>query len=69
MNATSNRHPYGALADLCRSVDTLLKLVPQVLGLQDQLREAVQNGDMETCHGICRITVALGENQTRWELF
>uniref|UniRef100_H2VDA3 Importin-13 n=1 Tax=Takifugu rubripes TaxID=31033 RepID=H2VDA3_TAKRU len=51
--------------DSQRYVNTLLKLVPQVLGLQDQLREAVQNGDMETCHGICRITVALGENQTR----
>uniref|UniRef100_H3CZV4 Importin-13 n=1 Tax=Tetraodon nigroviridis TaxID=99883 RepID=H3CZV4_TETNG len=51
--------------DSQRSVNTLLKLVPQVLSLQDQLREAVQNGDMETCHGICRITVALGENQTR----
>lgn len=49
----------------CRYVNTLLKLVPQVLALQDQLREAVQNGDMETCHGICRITVSLGENHSR----
>lgn len=50
----------------CRYVDTLLKLVPQVLALQEQLREAVQNGDMETCHGICRITVTLGENHSRY---
>lgn len=49
----------------CRYVNTLLKLVPQVLALQDQLREAIQNGDMETCHGICRITVSLGENHSR----
>lgn len=49
----------------CRYVNTLLKLVPRVLALQEQLREAVQNGDMETCHGICRITVSLGENHSR----
>ncbi|XP_036111396.1 importin-13 isoform X3 [Molossus molossus] len=46
-------------------VNTLLKLIPLVLGLQDQLRQAVQNGDMETSHGICRIAVALGENHSR----
>jgi len=40
-------------------------MVPQVLALQEQLREAVQNGDMETCHGICRIAVTLGENHSR----
>ncbi|KAJ8376323.1 hypothetical protein SKAU_G00069030 [Synaphobranchus kaupii] len=51
--------------DSQRYVNTLLKLVPQVLQLQDQLREAVQNGDMETSHGICRIAVALGENHSR----
>lgn len=49
----------------CRYVNTLLKLVPQVLALQEQLREAVQNGDMEACHGICRIAVTLGENHSR----
>ena len=48
-----------------RYVNTLLKLIPLVLGLQDQLRQAVQNGDMETSHGICRIAVALGENHSR----
>lgn len=52
-----------------RYVNTLLKLVPQVLALQEQLREAVQNGDMETCHGICRIAVTLGENHTRWVFY
>uniref|UniRef100_A0A4W6D1U2 Importin-13 n=1 Tax=Lates calcarifer TaxID=8187 RepID=A0A4W6D1U2_LATCA len=51
--------------DSQRYVNTLLKLVPQVLALQEQLREAVQNGDMETCHGICRIAVTLGENHSR----
>lgn len=48
-----------------RYVNTLLKLIPLVLGLQEQLRQAVQNGDMETSHGICRIAVALGENHSR----
>ncbi|XP_010765134.1 importin-13-like, partial [Notothenia coriiceps] len=48
-----------------RYVNTLLKLVPRVLALQEQLREAVQSGDMETCHGICRIAVTLGENHSR----
>ncbi|KAJ8277862.1 hypothetical protein GJAV_G00080980 [Gymnothorax javanicus] len=51
--------------DSQRYVNTLLKLVPKVLQLQEQLREAVQNGDMETSHGICRIAVALGENHSR----
>uniref|UniRef100_A0A8C8DHT6 Importin-13 n=1 Tax=Oryzias sinensis TaxID=183150 RepID=A0A8C8DHT6_9TELE len=51
--------------DSQRYVNTLLKLVPRVLALQDQLRAAVQNGDMETCHGICRIAVTLGENHSR----
>uniref|UniRef100_A0A8C7GK95 Importin-13 n=1 Tax=Oncorhynchus kisutch TaxID=8019 RepID=A0A8C7GK95_ONCKI len=51
--------------DSQRYVNTLLKLVPQVLSLQEQLREAIQNGDMETSHGICRIAVALGENHSR----
>uniref|UniRef100_A0A8C0BQP0 Importin 13 n=1 Tax=Buteo japonicus TaxID=224669 RepID=A0A8C0BQP0_9AVES len=41
----------------CRYVNTLLKLIPPVLGLQEQLRQAVQSGDMETSHGICRIAV------------
>ncbi|KAI7789546.1 hypothetical protein IRJ41_009688 [Triplophysa rosa] len=47
-------------------VNTLLKLVPQVLRLQEQLRDAIQNGDMETSHGICRIAVSLGENHSRY---
>uniref|UniRef100_A0A8C3VY63 Importin-13 n=1 Tax=Catagonus wagneri TaxID=51154 RepID=A0A8C3VY63_9CETA len=51
--------------DAQRYVNTLLKLIPLVLGLQDQLRQAVQSGDMETSHGICRIAVALGENHSR----
>ncbi|RXM31433.1 hypothetical protein EOD39_7010 [Acipenser ruthenus] len=51
--------------DSQRYVNTLLKLIPQVLQLQEQLRQAVQSGDMETSHGICRIAVALGENHSR----
>uniref|UniRef100_A0A7M4FJ83 Importin-13 n=1 Tax=Crocodylus porosus TaxID=8502 RepID=A0A7M4FJ83_CROPO len=51
--------------DAQRYVNTLLKLIPLVLGLQEQLRQAVQSGDMETSHGICRIAVALGENHSR----
>uniref|UniRef100_A0A8B9M986 Importin-13 n=1 Tax=Accipiter nisus TaxID=211598 RepID=A0A8B9M986_9AVES len=51
--------------DAQRYVNTLLKLIPPVLGLQEQLRQAVQSGDMETSHGICRIAVALGENHSR----
>uniref|UniRef100_A0A8C1QF67 Importin-13 n=1 Tax=Cyprinus carpio TaxID=7962 RepID=A0A8C1QF67_CYPCA len=51
--------------DSQRYVDTLLKLVPQVLQLQEQLRDAIRNGDMETSHGICRIAVSLGENHSR----
>ncbi|XP_041133806.1 importin-13-like isoform X4 [Polyodon spathula] len=51
--------------DSQRYMNTLLKLIPQVLQLQEQLRQAVQSGDMETSHGICRIAVALGENHSR----
>ncbi|XP_051788454.1 importin-13 isoform X1 [Erpetoichthys calabaricus] len=51
--------------DSQRYVNTLLKLIPQVLQLQEQLRQAVQSCDMETSHGICRIAVALGENHSR----
>ncbi|XP_038616088.1 importin-13 isoform X1 [Tachyglossus aculeatus] len=51
--------------DAQRYVNTLLKLISPVLGLQEQLRQAVQSGDMETSHGICRIAVALGENHSR----
>uniref|UniRef100_A0A7N4PRD9 Importin-13 n=1 Tax=Sarcophilus harrisii TaxID=9305 RepID=A0A7N4PRD9_SARHA len=51
--------------DSQRYVASLLKLVPLVLGLQEQLQEAVQNGDLETSHGICRVAVALGENHSR----
>lgn len=51
--------------DCHRFADTLVKLVPQVLGLQNQLRKAVETRDMETSHGICRIAVALGETHSR----
>ncbi|XP_020831036.1 importin-13 isoform X1 [Phascolarctos cinereus] len=51
--------------DAQRYVNTLLKLIPLVLGLQEQLRQAVHNGDMEMSHGICRVAVALGENHSR----
>nr|XP_055058873.1 importin-13 [Misgurnus anguillicaudatus]XP_055058875.1 importin-13 [Misgurnus anguillicaudatus] len=51
--------------DCQRFADSLLKMVPQVLALQEQLKKAVQDGDMETSHGICRIAVALGETHCR----
>ncbi|XP_030630632.1 importin-13 [Chanos chanos] len=51
--------------DCQRFTGSLLKMVPQILGLQDQLRKAVEAGDMETSHGICRIAVALGETHCR----
>ncbi len=51
-----------------RFADSLLKVVPQVLGLQEQLKKAVLDGDMETSHGICRIAVALGETHCRLDV-
>lgn len=51
-----------------RFADSLLKAVPQVLALQEQLKKAVQDGDMETSHGICRIAVALGETHCRLDI-
>ncbi|XP_060784754.1 importin-13 isoform X2 [Neoarius graeffei] len=57
----------GALSvpDWQRSADSLVKLLPRVLELQEQLKRAVQDRDMETSHGICRIVVALGETHCR----
>ncbi|XP_056149799.1 importin-13-like [Lampris incognitus] len=51
--------------DCQRYTDALVNLMPLVLGLHDQLKAAVQEGDMETTHGICRIAVALGETHSR----
>ncbi|XP_017558872.1 importin-13 isoform X2 [Pygocentrus nattereri] len=51
--------------DSQRFADSLLKMLPQVLALQEQLTKAVQDRDMETSHGICRIAVALGETHCR----
>lgn len=50
---------------VCRYTDALVNLVPLVLGLHDQLKKAVQDGDVETSHGICRIAVAMGETHSR----
>ncbi|XP_034159515.2 importin-13 [Pangasianodon hypophthalmus] len=57
----------GALSvpDWQRSADSLVKLLPRVLELQEELKRAVQDRDMETSHGICRIVVALGETHCR----
>lgn len=49
----------------CRSVDSLVNMLPCVLELQEQLKRAVQDRDMETSHGICRVVVALGETHCR----
>lgn len=51
---------------MCRYIDALVNLMPQVLGLHDQLKKAAQDGDMETSHGICRIAVAMGETHSRY---
>uniref|UniRef100_A0A3B4TUC5 Importin-13 n=1 Tax=Seriola dumerili TaxID=41447 RepID=A0A3B4TUC5_SERDU len=51
--------------DCQRYIDALVKLMPLVLGLHDQLKKAAQDGDMETSHGICRIAVAMGETHSR----
>ncbi|XP_039517244.1 importin-13 isoform X1 [Pimephales promelas] len=51
--------------DCQRFADSLLKVIPWVLGLQEQLKKAMEDGDMETSHGICRIAVALGETHCR----
>uniref|UniRef100_A0A8C4WSP5 Importin-13 n=1 Tax=Eptatretus burgeri TaxID=7764 RepID=A0A8C4WSP5_EPTBU len=51
--------------DAHRYVNTLLKLVPAVLQLEELLRHAVQNGDMESTHGLCRVILALGQNHAR----
>ncbi|XP_076828655.1 importin-13 isoform X2 [Brachyhypopomus gauderio] len=51
--------------DYQRFADTLLKITPLVLGLQEQLKTAVEDRDMETSHGICRIAVALGETHCK----
>ncbi|XP_058505458.1 importin-13-like isoform X2 [Solea solea] len=51
--------------DCQRYVDALVNLMPLVLGLHEQLKTAVQGGDMETSHGICRIAVAMGETHSR----
>lgn len=50
---------------VCRYTDALVNLVPLVLGLHDQLKNAVQDSDVETSHGICRIAVAMGETHSR----
>ncbi|XP_027012611.2 importin-13 isoform X1 [Tachysurus fulvidraco] len=57
----------GALSvtDWQRSADGLVKLLPCVLELQEQLKRAVQDRDMETSHGICRVVVALSETHCR----
>ncbi|XP_062849908.1 importin-13 isoform X2 [Trichomycterus rosablanca] len=64
---TAVESSVGALSlpDWQRFADSLLKLMPTVLGLQEQLTRAVQDRDMETAHGICRIVVALGETHCR----
>ncbi|XP_033838408.1 importin-13-like isoform X1 [Periophthalmus magnuspinnatus] len=51
--------------DCQRYTEALLKLLPLVLGLHEQLKKAAQDGDMEISHGICRIAVAMGETHSR----
>lgn len=51
---------------MCRYTEAVVSLVPLVLGLHDQLKKAVQDSDVETSHGICRIAVAMGETHSRY---
>ncbi|XP_070701930.1 importin-13-like [Pempheris klunzingeri] len=51
--------------DCQRYIDALVSLLPLVLGLHDQLKAAVRDGNMETSHGICRVAVAMGETHSR----
>lgn len=51
---------------MSRYTEALVNLVPLVLGLHDQLKNAVQDNDVETSHGICRIAVAVGETHSRY---
>ncbi|KAF7705936.1 importin-13 [Silurus meridionalis] len=54
-----------SVPDWHRSADSLVKSLPHVLELGEQLKKAVQERDMETCHGICRIVVTLAETHCR----
>ncbi|XP_071954474.1 importin-13-like [Antedon mediterranea] len=45
--------------------NTIKKIIPQVLRLQDLLANAVREKDMDLVHGICRLTVAIGENHSK----
>uniref|UniRef100_A0A672T5Q2 Importin-13 n=1 Tax=Sinocyclocheilus grahami TaxID=75366 RepID=A0A672T5Q2_SINGR len=53
--------------DCQRFADSLLKVVPQVLGLQEQLKKAVQDGDMETLD--IMIYMTLLEQVDHWQGF
>jgi len=59
---------YSVCLLMWRFADSLLKVIPWVLGLQEQLKKAMEDGDMETSHGICRIAVALGETHCRLDV-
>ncbi|KAL8610594.1 hypothetical protein ACOMHN_006313 [Nucella lapillus] len=45
--------------------ETLQKLFVQIHGLQEMFDKAIQEKDMETVHGLCRIVVSAGENNTK----
>ncbi|XP_076463019.1 importin-13-like [Babylonia areolata] len=51
--------------DLRQYPETLQKLFVQILGLQDMYNKALQEKDMETVQGLCRILVSAGENNTK----
>ncbi|CAH1244188.1 IPO13 [Branchiostoma lanceolatum] len=45
--------------------NTVQKFIPQVLQLQDMLETAIKDKDMDTCNGLCRLAVAIGENHSK----
>ncbi|XP_078656560.1 importin-13-like isoform X1 [Branchiostoma floridae x Branchiostoma belcheri] len=45
--------------------NTVQKFLPQVLQLQDMLETAIKDKDMDTCNGLCRLAVAIGENHSK----
>ncbi|XP_066298980.1 importin-13-like [Branchiostoma lanceolatum] len=49
----------------CRYPNTVQKFIPQVLQLQDMLETAIKDKDMDTCNGLCRLAVAIGENHSK----
>ncbi|XP_067677743.1 importin-13-like isoform X2 [Haliotis asinina] len=44
---------------------TIQKLLPNILNLQDMMKRVIDEKDMETTHGLCRIVMSLAETHTK----